>query len=172
MCLKFSCIRSGRGHTFGSSETNAFVEAEAMGATALRSPASTPASAPVFYTKEFIETYGSDKDALASPQVPTQAAESEQTPPVSEADVKELKERERLRILAELRADELSAAEAAAQRIGSWAYELQKRTVPCLAEQQEVERCYAAPPGGDQLRCGPAVDAYVRCAKAWGLLGA
>ena len=138
-----------------------------MGATALRSPASTPASAPVFYTKEFIETYGSDKDALASPQVPTQAAESEQTPPVSEADVKE---RERLRILAELRADELSAAEAAAQRIGSWAYELQKRTVPCLVEQQEVERCYAAPPGGDQLRCGPAVDAYVRCAKAWGLV--
>ena len=130
-----------------------------MGTAALRSPASTPASAPVFYTKEFIETYGSDKDALASP--PTQA--EEQTPPVSEADAKE---RERLRILAELRADELSAAEAAAQRIGSWAYELQKRSVPCLAEQQEVERCYAAPPGGDQLRCGPAVDAYVRCAKA------
>eukprot|EP00913_Durusdinium_trenchii_P020104 g18892.t1 len=50
---------------------------------------------------------------------------------------------------------------AAAQRIGSWAQELQKRTVPCLAEQQEVERCYAAPPGGDQLRCGPVVDAYV-----------
>ncbi|CAK9050800.1 Hypothetical protein SCF082_LOCUS27964 [Durusdinium trenchii] len=42
-----------------------------------------------------------------------------------------------------------------------WAQELQKRTVPCLAEQQEVERCYAAPPGGDQLRCGPVVDAYV-----------
>ena len=28
----------------------------------------------------------------------------------------------------------------------------------------EVERCYASPPGGDQLRCGPAVDAYVLAA--------
>lgn len=25
----------------------------------------------------------------------------------------------------------------------------------------QVERCYAAPPDGDQLRCGPSVDAYV-----------
>ncbi|CAJ1402850.1 unnamed protein product [Effrenium voratum] len=55
---------------------------------------------------------------------------------------------------------------AAAQRIGSWASELQKRSVPCLPEQQEVERCYSSPPSGDLLRCGAVVEAYVRCAKA------
>merc|ERR1719387_1593740 len=63
---------------------------------------------------------------------------------------------------------ELTAAEAAAKRIGSWAEQAQARTVPCAAEQAskaEVERCYVSPPGGDQLRCGPSVDAFVRCAK-------
>ena len=30
-----------------------------------------------------------------------------------------------------------------------------------LSSWSQVERCYAAPPGGDQLRCGPVVDAYV-----------
>eukprot|EP00438_Fugacium_kawagutii_P005934 Skav229284 [mRNA] locus=scaffold952:410042:419223:- [translate_table: standard] len=66
-----------------------------MGAVALRSPASAPGPAPVFYTKDFLETYG-DKDPIASPQA-NPAAELEQRT-VSEAD---LKERERLRILAE-----------------------------------------------------------------------
>lgn len=154
-------LRTGKNNIRAAGLKDVETEAVTMGAVALRSPASAPAPAPVFYTKEFIETYGGEKDKIASPQA-TPATELER-PSVSEAD---LKERERLRILAELRAEELGAAEAAAQRIGSWAHELQKRSVPCLAEQQEVERCYAAPPGGDQLRCGPAVDAYVRCAKA------
>ena len=31
----------------------------------------------------------------------------------------------------------------------------------CADQAVEVERCYAAPPGGDQLKCSKVVDAYV-----------
>mmetsp|Transcript_42910 Transcript_42910/g.100198 ORF Transcript_42910/g.100198 Transcript_42910/m.100198 type:complete len:131 (-) Transcript_42910:67-459(-) len=130
-----------------------------MGNLSLRSPTSMPAPAPIFYNKEFLETYGSE----APPQKPAEVPEV--PAPVAESP-HEMKERERLRVLAEIRNDELSGAEATAERIGRWAEALSKRSVPCLAEQQEVERCYAAPPGGDQLKCSKVVDAYVRCAKA------
>eukprot|EP00913_Durusdinium_trenchii_P012703 g11929.t1 len=59
-----------------------------MGAVALRSPESTPAPAPVFYTKEFIESYSAEaaetsaaQDRLAAAVVPEQT--------VGEADLKE-----------------------------------------------------------------------------------
>eukprot|EP00811_Abedinium_folium_P017013 NODE_25941_length_570_cov_2.139955.p4 GENE.NODE_25941_length_570_cov_2.139955~~NODE_25941_length_570_cov_2.139955.p4 ORF type:complete len:51 (+),score=10.78 NODE_25941_length_570_cov_2.139955:299-451(+) len=40
------------------------------------------------------------------------------------------------------------------------------REVPCQEQQLAVERCYTSPPGGDQLMCAPAVEAYSRCARA------
>eukprot|EP00747_Dinoflagellata_sp_TGD_P165548 gnl/TRDRNA2_/TRDRNA2_186952_c0_seq1.p1 gnl/TRDRNA2_/TRDRNA2_186952_c0~~gnl/TRDRNA2_/TRDRNA2_186952_c0_seq1.p1 ORF type:complete len:152 (+),score=34.56 gnl/TRDRNA2_/TRDRNA2_186952_c0_seq1:58-456(+) len=131
-----------------------------MGVVASSSPPRAPPPVPIFYKEEFFREYSS-----TPPSAKPAAAE----PPVAAAapsvDLEQLKGRERAQIRSELREEELSAAEAAAKRLGSWAAELRGRPVPCLAEQSEVERCYASPPGGDQLRCGPVVDAFVRCAK-------
>merc|ERR1719433_613279 len=136
---------------------------------AFRSPRPEPApAAPIFYTKEFLSEYGTAGPMAPDPPQQVQASPPPAPPPPeppAPAPAHELKGMERNRILAELREEELSAAEAATQRIGHWAAELQSRTVPCLAEQAEVERCYASPPGGDQLRCAQVVDAFVRCAK-------
>mmetsp|Transcript_22961 Transcript_22961/g.41076 ORF Transcript_22961/g.41076 Transcript_22961/m.41076 type:complete len:133 (+) Transcript_22961:83-481(+) len=131
-----------------------------MGAVSFRASRPAAAQAPIFYTEEFFQQYASNGPVVRA----VTGAAAESAPQLSLSD-QELKASERLRILAELREQELGAAEAAAQRIGSWASELQRRSVPCLAEQAEVERCYGSPPGGDQLRCGPVVDAFVRCAK-------
>mmetsp|Transcript_70990 Transcript_70990/g.140976 ORF Transcript_70990/g.140976 Transcript_70990/m.140976 type:complete len:135 (+) Transcript_70990:61-465(+) len=120
-----------------------------------------PAAVPVFYTTEFLNEYGSAN--LPVPNEP--AAPPVDQPPPTPTCVHDLKAAERDRILAELRDEELCTAEVTAQRIGSWAAKVQARPVPCLTEQLEVERCYASPPGGDQLRCGPVVEAYVQCAK-------
>eukprot|EP00930_Biecheleria_cincta_P030461 TRINITY_DN21102_c1_g1_i1.p1 TRINITY_DN21102_c1_g1~~TRINITY_DN21102_c1_g1_i1.p1 ORF type:complete len:133 (-),score=25.41 TRINITY_DN21102_c1_g1_i1:231-629(-) len=130
-----------------------------MGGVSFRAVSPAPGPAPIFYTEEFIRAHVTQP---AVPEVPVPPVPEPQSSP-SPVSHDELKAAERMRILAELRAEELSAAEAAAQRIGSWAKTLQSRTVPCLPEQAEVERCYASPPGGDQLRCGPAVDAFVKC---------
>mmetsp|Transcript_78147 Transcript_78147/g.176629 ORF Transcript_78147/g.176629 Transcript_78147/m.176629 type:complete len:139 (-) Transcript_78147:117-533(-) len=137
-----------------------------MGTAPFRSPrpAQQPA-VPVFYSDSYFREYGNADPAASAAAQESVAVEPPPPPPPQPVSVDELKATERNRILAELREQELSTAEAAAQRIGRWAVELQSRTVPCLGEQAEVERCYAAPPGGDQLRCAPAVDAFVRCAK-------
>mmetsp|Transcript_70331 Transcript_70331/g.199434 ORF Transcript_70331/g.199434 Transcript_70331/m.199434 type:complete len:131 (+) Transcript_70331:71-463(+) len=129
-----------------------------MGTAATRSP---PPPVPIFYTDTFFREYGA-----ASPPPPPPVAEPAEPPaPVASASMDELKQQERNRVLAELREQELGAAEAAAARLGRWAADLQRRQVPCLREQAQVEQCYAAPPGGDQLRCASVVDDYVRCAK-------
>mmetsp|Transcript_28737 Transcript_28737/g.72162 ORF Transcript_28737/g.72162 Transcript_28737/m.72162 type:complete len:140 (-) Transcript_28737:238-657(-) len=128
-------------------------------------PQPTPPTPVIFYKEDFFKEYGS-----ASPAAPPTASAAPAAPSPSDispdaAASASMKASERARILAEIREEELHAAEAAAKRIGAWATALQARTVPCSAEQVEVERCYAAHPGNDQLRCGPAVDAFVQCAK-------
>merc|ERR1739842_224041 len=103
-----------------------------------------PSTVPVFYTTEFLNEYGSSNLAPNEPDTPP-------PPPPAATSVHDLKATERDRILAEFRNEELCSAEVTAQRIGSWAAKVQARPVPCLTEQLEVERCYAAPPDGDQL---------------------
>mmetsp|Transcript_74991 Transcript_74991/g.160591 ORF Transcript_74991/g.160591 Transcript_74991/m.160591 type:complete len:138 (-) Transcript_74991:146-559(-) len=136
-----------------------------MGATASRAQRSVPAPAPIFYTEEFIREYGTAGPCSGGSRGDSgesAAAVPAQPPPASD---REMMAAERSRIIAELREQELSAAEAAAKRIGTWAAQRQSRTVPCLAEQAQVERCYASPPGGDQLACAAAVDAFAQCAR-------
>eukprot|EP00929_Paragymnodinium_shiwhaense_P082484 TRINITY_DN43478_c0_g1_i1.p2 TRINITY_DN43478_c0_g1~~TRINITY_DN43478_c0_g1_i1.p2 ORF type:complete len:130 (+),score=43.55 TRINITY_DN43478_c0_g1_i1:129-518(+) len=114
--------------------------------------------APIFYTEEFLQKY-----AASDPQRASTGAES---PGACGGDMSSsLKAVERQRLLAEIREEELASAEAAAKRISSWATAQKERKVPCMAEQAEVERCYASPPGGDQLKCASVVNAYAQCAK-------
>eukprot|EP00927_Polykrikos_kofoidii_P057613 TRINITY_DN51770_c0_g1_i1.p2 TRINITY_DN51770_c0_g1~~TRINITY_DN51770_c0_g1_i1.p2 ORF type:complete len:127 (+),score=31.85 TRINITY_DN51770_c0_g1_i1:125-505(+) len=110
---------------------------------------------PIFYA-ETVQT-------ISEPPVPEPVPPP--PPPAPVVDIAELKATERARVLAEMREQETSEAEAAAARIGRWAAEQRSRVAPCAAEQAEVERCYASPPEGDHLRCSDVVMAFARCAK-------
>eukprot|EP00928_Gymnodinium_smaydae_P097060 TRINITY_DN8703_c1_g1_i1.p1 TRINITY_DN8703_c1_g1~~TRINITY_DN8703_c1_g1_i1.p1 ORF type:complete len:160 (+),score=45.73 TRINITY_DN8703_c1_g1_i1:73-480(+) len=122
-----------------------------------------PQAQPIFYSEEFMQKYATSKlPQPPAPEVPEVPAAAPAPPAPDPAD---LRSAERSRILAQLREEELTAAEASARRIASWVEEQRSRVVPCQAEQLEVERCYASPPGGDQLRCGRVVDAFAKCAR-------
>merc|ERR1719436_2056144 len=124
-------------------------------------PAPAAPPPPVFYTQEFVREYGQ----VGTPGDAAATDVATPPPPAPAPSIADLKAVERARVLAEIREEEMGAAEVAAKRLGAWAAELQGRQLPCTLEQEKVMACYASPPGGDQLRSGPLVDAYVRCAK-------
>eukprot|EP00811_Abedinium_folium_P010626 NODE_19832_length_825_cov_11.494269.p2 GENE.NODE_19832_length_825_cov_11.494269~~NODE_19832_length_825_cov_11.494269.p2 ORF type:complete len:140 (+),score=45.70 NODE_19832_length_825_cov_11.494269:126-545(+) len=132
----------------------------------LQATSAPPQSASIFYTDDFFRYYGSPRSAAAkpvpvAPEPPAARRQPQEDDP--EAHQQLVKGTVRLKLLAELREEQFGVAETAANRLNGWAGTQKVFATPCGIEQNLVQRCYAAPPGGDLLRCGTAVEAYALC---------